>query len=69
VASKDLGVMRPYHINIIGNEDGSFSVEYFYPPAAYTPGEKLSTTFRVWGLSVIRATPELMKAAGFEEEQ
>jgi hypothetical protein len=61
--------MGIYQIYIYGKEDGSFIVEYFNPQPAETIGEKMITTFRVWGLSVIRSTPALMRATGFKEEE
>ena len=60
---KGEGVKR-YAITITGNEDGSFAVEYF----ELCPDLALEiVSFIVWGLSVIRATPALMRAAGFTE--
>ena len=59
--------MRSYQISFRGNADGSFTVEYFNPYPDEGTGDSMITTFLVWGLNVIRATPALMRAAGFEE--
>lgn len=50
-------------IFLYGNEDGSFTVEYLCGP----PYRLFIVRFLVWGLGVIRATPDLMRAAGFKE--